>query len=1219
MRITKTTKQHRPYPKKTVLSTLLSKNGYCLFILILLFQFFPSFFFMQGESLVWALRFPTPPQAIDDINEDTVFSPNGDGVQDTLLISFITDGDLGDFRIIIDTHGPSGVGSPDGQFRFDEDWVITGELGPGIDEEDLPRAIREAWDGNDFSRQQEDKNPRLLKDGQYRIQVEIDDVPDGEVNRTESGYLSVQLSAIIDNSLPEISSVTSQLDLSPNGDNIIDEVQIGYRLSEDVEELELQFTNPSGRPPVSLTGLTEGDHSFKWDGTDGLGTILTDGVYTAQLHGTDKGGNVGTFGIDTIQIDIEPPTIAQLTPSRNSFQNTVEQVEAIFDVGDGSLIDVDSTFTEILLLNANSAQISGVVSHDEEAGRITLTLDQPLNSSDENGVYTISIAGADKAGNIVADEIRFTFDNVAPTIASITTDAGELTADTSGTTKFTFVDVILADNIDSRVNSASTIRLSRLGGIAVAGSLSQFGENGLRWTPGFPLATDGSVDGSYIITVQSRDRAGNAAEVQIPFIYDTQVPELASLTSQTGVQLNPAMGAKTFLNSSLSLATATFNDGNGSGIDFSKTSIAMFGFTQVTGVQNLAPVRGTLTADEDNDTLEFRLDEPLERRDGSQDSSYRIRVRLTDKAGNTQTEFFDIAYDTQVPAIVSTTPGENETVSALSQVSVVLNVDSGIDFSASGVRLLRADGSEVNTQVHDNGRDTVSLALAQPLAIDGSEDGAYTIEITPVDGANNAGPTVQRQFFIASRMPEIRLNTPTETRINDLTTIDAQLFNYVGPGLDFAESESTITVSRNGVIVEAKPVIVDEGDMRLIWTIDRSLSQYGSADGEYTVSVRYTDLIGETLTEDFILTFDSQPPTIVADSQPQFANPLTTERIEVQFEVTDDFAGVQGSGFDAAASTFELFDVNGATVDGAQTSDGTGGFAFRSRVLPEGGMYTLVVTLVDRVGNRSIPLPLIYDAEEPTIEAVSHIELTATVSNVSEFLARVQATVSDIGTGIDFDQSLIQLLDATGETVPGTPYHDDETIIGWEFATPLTRGGNFDGLYSLRVRAVDKAGYVEEKTFAVRYDTQMPTIQTVFATKNDGTPVELSGAEAQLINSPINQITVKFSDGAGSGIDVLRTTLSLVGPDGEPIGTNQSDNGVDTVSLSFNALRADGSDDGSYRIQITPTDLAGNTLTSPVEILFFYGTRQPEVLSTTPAEFCIRHPSHRSQRDAARL
>ncbi len=990
MRIIKTAKQHRLYPKKTALSTLLSKNGCRLSILILLFQFFPSFLFVQGGSLVWALRFPTPPRAIDDINEDTVFSPNGDGVQDTLLIGFITDGDFGDFRIIIDTHGSSGVGSPDGQFRFDEDWVISGELGPGIDEEDLPRAIREAWDGNDFSRQQEDKNPRLLKDGRYRIQVEIDDAPNGEVNRTESGYLSVRLSAIIDNAAPGLSSITSQLDLSPNGDSIIDEVQIDYRLSEDLEELELQFTNPAGRPAVSLTGLTEGDHSFKWDGTDGLGTILTDGVYTAQLYGTDKGGNVGTFGIDAIHIDTEPPTIAQLTPSRNSFQNTpIEQIEVIFDVDDGSLIDVDSTFTEILLLNSNGAQISGVVSYDEAVGRLTRTLDRFLDSSDENGVYTISVSGADKAGNTVVDEVSFTFDNVAPTITSIAADAGELTPDTSTTTKFTFLDVTLVDNIDSRVNTASTISLSRLEGVAVAGIQSQVGENGIRWTPGFPLATDGSNDGNYIITVQSRDRAGNEVEIQIPFIYDTQVPELV-LTSETGVQLNTSEGAEAFLTSSLSVLTATFNDGNGGGIDFNQTSIAMFSFDQVGEIPIPVPVQGTLTSDENNDTLEFRLDQPLERRNGTQDGTYLIRVRSTDKAGNTETRTIELVYDTQAPTIVS----------------------------------------------------------------------------------------------------------PIRT-----------------------------------------------------------------------------------------------------------ANPLTTAQIEVELEVTDTFAGGAGSGFDASASTFELFDVNGAMVDGAQTNDGAGRFAFRSRVLPEGGMFVLVVTLADRAGNRSIPLPLIYDAEEPTIEAVSHIELTTTVSNVSDFLTRLEATVSDVGTGIDFDRSLIQLLNAVGEVVPGTPYHDDEATIGWELSTPLTREGNFDGLYSVRVSAVDKAGYVEERTFALRYDTQVPTIQTAFATQNDGTPVELSGVEAQLITSSINQIAVRLSDGEGSGIDVLRTTVSLIGPEGMLVGTNQSDNGSDTVYLSFNPLRVDGSDDGSYRVQVTPADLAGNTLTSPVEFPFFYSTRKPEVIATTPAEF----------------
>ena len=988
MRIIKTVKRHRPYPKKPALSTLFSKNGCCLFILILLFQFFPSFFFIQGGSLVWALVFQDPPRVIDDVAEDTVFSPNGDGVQDILLISFITDGDIGDFRIIIDTHGPSGVGAPDGYFRVDEDWVITGELGLGIDEEDNPKAIREAWDGNDFSRQQEDKNPHLLNDGKYRIQIEIDSFPNQEVNRRESGYRSVRLSAIIDNTPPQLSATIPQQDLSPNGDTITDEIQIGYGLSEDLTELELQFTDPSNRPAVPLTLLTEGNHSFTWAGVDGLDTALSDGTYTAQLHGSDRGGNVMTFGLGTFQIDTEPPIIVQLTPNRNSFRNTpVEQIEAIFDVDDGSLIDVDSIFTRIILENADGAQINGILTHDEDAGRMTLMLDRLLDSSDENGVYTINVSGADKAGNIVRDEVTFTFDNIAPTITSITTDAGELTSNASTTTKFTFVDVTLADNIDSRVNSTSTIRLSRLEGTAVAGNQRQVGENGIRWTPGFSLATDGSDDGGYTITVQSRDRAGNEIEIDVPFIYDTQAPKLVSLTSDAGIQLNPSVGATTFLNGSLSVVAATFSDESGD-IDFSKTAIEMVRFARAGGVQ--VPVQGTLTPDEDDDTLEFRLTQPLERRNGGQDGGYRIQITLTDKAGNTETKNIELVYDTQAPAIVSTIPA---------------------------------------------------------------------------------------------------------------------------------------------------------------------------------------------------------------------ANPLTTERIEVELEVTDAFGGVQGSGFDVSALTFELFDANGAMIDGAQTNDGAGRFAFRSRVLPEGGMYTLVVTLVDRAGNRSIPLPLIYDAEEPTIEAVSHIDPTATLSNVSEFLTRLEATVSDVGTGIDFDRSLIQLLNAAGEVVPGTPYHDDEATIGWELSTPLTREGNFDGLYSLRVSAVDKAGYVEEKTFALRYDTQVPIIQTALVTKNDGTLIELFAAEAQLITSPINRITVGFSDGEGSGMDVLRTTVSLIGPEGAPVGTNQSDNGVDTVYLSFNPLRADGSDDGFYRVQVTPTDLAGNTLTNPVELPFFYGTRKPEVIATTPAEF----------------
>ena len=58
------------------------------------------------------------------------------------------------------------------------------------------------------------------------------------------------------------------------------------------------------------------------------------------------------------------------------------------------------------------------------------------------------------------------------------------------------------------------------------------------------------------------------------FNYDTQAPELVSLTSETRGSTDPFGGCtKAFLNSALSVVTATLDDENGGGVDFSKTTI----------------------------------------------------------------------------------------------------------------------------------------------------------------------------------------------------------------------------------------------------------------------------------------------------------------------------------------------------------------------------------------------------------------------------------------------------------------------------------------------------------------------------------------------------------------------------------------------------------------------------------------------------------------------
>ena len=203
---------------------------------------------------------------------------------------------------------------------------------------------------------------------------------------------------------------------------------------------------------------------------------------------------------------------------------------------------------------------------------------------------------------------------------------------------------------------------------------------------------------------------------------------------------------------------------------------------------------GRIVADSDNETLTYVLNEPIVNRDGSQDGRYTLNVQATDTAGNTKTYNYQLIYDTQLPTLVSTTPASNETVSELSQVQVKLDeVTSGIDFVQSSFQLTR-DGVDVPVNVTSNGIDTATLTLTKPIALDGSDDGTYAIEVTPIDRAgNNAGDNgvaTVREFYLVSQKhePEIRLTMPQTTTVNSLPTVGVELIDYVGAGIDFDAS-----------------------------------------------------------------------------------------------------------------------------------------------------------------------------------------------------------------------------------------------------------------------------------------------------------------------------------------------------------------------------------------------------------------------------------------------
>ena len=328
-----------------------------------------------------------------------------------------------------------------------------------------------------------------------------------------------------------------------------------------------------------------------------------------------------------------------------------------------------------------------------------------------------------------------------------------------------------------------------------------------------------------------------------------------------------------------------------------------------------------------------------------------------DNTGNAHTTDAVLSYDTQAPALVSTTPGDNETVSSLSEVSVRLNdATSGIDFSSTTVRLLQ-EGNEMGVDASDNGQDTVTLTLAKPLTTDGSDDGEYSIEITPADRAGNIGTARVHRFFLDARIPEIRLNTPSEAQISTLTTIEAQLLGYSGPGIHFSpvvqdgvlrHISTILVIGPDGRVVFSKEITTDAENARLIWTIATPLPRDGSADGEYTVSVRYEDFDGGSFTEDFALTFDTQIPTIanITPGAGDYVSQLN--QVLVQFEPDP-------SGVDLGASQVRLLQPDGTPISSNISDNGLDTIVLQFNPLPRDGtadgIYTIEVTSADRAGN----------------------------------------------------------------------------------------------------------------------------------------------------------------------------------------------------------------------------------------------------------------------------
>ena len=1185
----KSRNQHKHGNDPTTQSPLRSGLVQCKRKLATISQIFLCLAVLMVSTNVWAQSLDL--SVIDTIGEDNVFNGTTQKLRITVSVTRVDDTDATEYTYTVKVNGRDILDAV-------EEKVKAGE------------AKTHEWDGANFS------------EGTHTIRVEITNSPVGPPYPTPD-----EETAILDKTPPTVSIGPEYTEFSPNGDRIADTLDVFYSISEDVATSELEFlqrignTNTSFGQPISLNEY-EGSHIFRWDGGGRRTRVFPDGQYVLRFKAVDKGGNESEPVTSIpITLDTIAPLISRIVANENLtfvdgvfIKDPIQSIKVTPDAAGGTPIDFISDQTKITIQNQREVDVKGTLSYDTTA--LTFSLGNHIDRAAENGKYTATIVIADKAGNAVEKTVNFTFDNIAPALQTFATRHGEFTPGGGVSGGVNYIEATLSDNLPDGLNlTDSTIRLTGPDG-AVLGQQTAPAADKIRWTFLSPLlAKDGLMDNTYTIEIDVADNAGNrTGALQIPFIYDNLPPQVtlgATAEAAFTRKQDTIYHAQPF-----SQIVATFEDA-GVGVDLEEDISIVFGTTRTGAQINALPGREFL--EKEQNRLTYILEAPVASQDGSQDGRYALNVQATDTLGNTETYRYQFVYDTQFPALVSTVPAANTNVSELSQVEVRLNdATSGIDFVQSTFTLTRdVNGTAVNVPVNitTNGTTAATLILAKPIALDGSDDGTYTIEITPMDLAGNVGVTVQREFYLVSQsQPEIRLTMPETTTVNDLTTVAVELNGYIGAGIDFDASELTVRNAQNG-LVAATELEHDEANNLLTWNIETPLPRGGSADGEYTVNAIFVDFGGRRLVQQFQLLLDTQFPTIESvqaatdipveptDSPPELStDSITTvtegfSQIIVTFEDTQDMQEGAVSGIDFSNTGITFTDPAGETISVNRLDDSENSLTLDFQALRALGEYVLSITPQDLAGNQSAA-PFVYrlriDVPLPTVISVLIGDKIGTIVYANGDTANIVATFADLsGAGLDLEDggSTIAVTNESGLPAPGITTANAETNqLTW---TPivLPTDGSADGRYTVTVTPKDKTGRQGDVVYRqFIYDTQEPRITA-------STPVLLNQPATYI--GALTQLQFTVEDMGPAGLALTDQTIALLDPQGAPVPATFTFDEINShLYLTLDTLLAqDGSVDGTYTIKVSLVDKAGNVLES--EQTFVYDSQVPQLASVS--------------------
>jgi len=336
-------------------------------------------------AAIGGLSYGDPPVPAGASGAAAAFSPNGDGVQDTIAISWTNDTPFSSVSLRISRADGTQVGI-----------VPVGGEGTG------PQSF--VWDGT--------VNGAVQPDGVYLVQLVASN---GATTITAPSVLSTGTQAAawgitIDTTPPVLAGAAVNRTLfSPNGDGRLDDLTLTATATGAVRWQVAVAPLAAGVPGTTVRTITGTGAavSATWDGRGDGGAVLPDGAYRLTLTATDAAGNAASLTFD-VTLDTAPPVVtASLTntsfsPNGDGWADTTALTWKAGELATGTLE----------LLHGSSVVRSWPVA-SAAAGTISWDGRDAHGRGVSDGRYIFRLTVQDAAGNQAVRTVVVTADRTA--------------------------------------------------------------------------------------------------------------------------------------------------------------------------------------------------------------------------------------------------------------------------------------------------------------------------------------------------------------------------------------------------------------------------------------------------------------------------------------------------------------------------------------------------------------------------------------------------------------------------------------------------------------------------------------------------------------------------------------------------------------------------------------------------------------------------------------